>query len=72
MIFTACDAGQACDTFSIFITVLPLNETPVANDVTITTTENTPIDWCIPATDANGDDLNINTVSYTHLRAHET
>ena len=23
MIFTACDAGQACDTFSIFITVLP-------------------------------------------------
>ena len=63
MIFTACDAGQACDTFSIFITVLPLNETPVANDVTITTTENTPIDWCIPATDANGDDLNINIVT---------
>ncbi|MEO8066577.1 MAG: Ig-like domain-containing protein, partial [Flavobacteriales bacterium] len=62
-----CDGNGGCDTVTVVITVTPINDAPVIDDgfgdpmdtLSVTLPENTPINLCIPATDADGDALDI-------------
>lgn len=62
-----CDSNGACDTVTVNIQVLPVNDPPIIDDgngndmdtLAVTTPEDTPITLCIPATDADGDPLDI-------------
>ena len=74
--YIVCDTATPplCDTAQIIITVNPVNDPPVAVNDTATTTDQDPIviDAQANDSDIDGDTLTITTVSYTHLRAHET
>jgi gliding motility-associated-like protein len=50
-----CDNGtpSLCDTAFVHITVTPVNDSPVVNDTTITTNEDSPVTVCIPVSDAD-------------------
>ncbi len=52
-IYSICDneAPPACDTATVYITVVPVNDPPVVPDTTVTTPEDTAITVCIPITD---------------------
>lgn len=43
-VYKVCDDLGNCDTATIVITVIPSGEKPVANDDTVTTDKNTPVD----------------------------
>jgi gliding motility-associated-like protein len=49
-----CDNGtpSLCDTSYIYINVSPVNNPPVVNDTTITTTEDNAVTVCLPITDS--------------------
>jgi|GEM_PF-866290 len=50
-----CDNGSPslCDTSFVTITVTPVNDSPVVNDTTVTTNEDSPVTVCIPVSDAD-------------------
>ena len=60
-----CDGNGACDTVTVVLDVTPVNDPPVIDDgfgnpmdtLIVTTPMDTPINLCIPATDADGDAL---------------
>jgi predicted extracellular nuclease len=66
--FTASD-GYLTDTGTVTITVNPVNDPPVANDQTLSTNEDVPLNGTLSAADADGDAL-----SYTQATgpAHGT
>lgn len=43
-VYEVCDDLDHCDTATIVITIVPSGEKPVANDDTVTTDKNTPVD----------------------------
>lgn len=51
--YSICDTEvpAACDTATVYITVIPVNDPPFVPDTTITTPEDTPITVCIPIMD---------------------
>jgi gliding motility-associated-like protein len=53
-----CDDGTPlpalCTNDTIFITITPVNDPPVAADTTISTPEDTPVTVCVPFTDVDG------------------
>ena len=67
-----CDGNGGCDTVTVVIEVTPVNDPPVIDDgngnsmdtLTVTVSEDTPLNLCIPATDADGDALDI--TAYTN------
>lgn len=52
-IYSICDneVPAACDTATVYITVVPVNDPPVVPDTTVTTPEDTPVTVCITITD---------------------
>src|SRR5690606_31028204 len=54
---TVSDGQGGSTTATVSIGVTPVNDAPVASDVTLSTNEDTPIDGAIAASDADGDDL---------------
>ena len=53
------------NTATILITVLPINDAPVASDIAVTTNEDTPIDITLLITDVDGDEINYNILTNT-------
>ncbi len=53
--YVACDKGipapVLCDTATVIITILPVNDKPFIPDTLVTTPEDTPITVCLPITD---------------------
>jgi gliding motility-associated-like protein len=56
--YVICDAGMPvlCDTADVVITVIPVNDPPVATPTPQTTPEDTPIVVCVPFTDQDPGD----------------
>lgn len=62
-----CDGNGGCDTVTVVIAIAPINDPPVIDDgngngmdtLSVTLPEDTPINLCIPASDAEGDALDI-------------
>ena len=48
---------------TVTVTITPINDAPVANDASITTTENTPISGTLSASDADGQALTFSILS---------
>jgi len=53
--YAICDAGGLCDTAEVFITILPVNDAPIAVDNTDNTAENTPVTHPVLADDSDPD-----------------
>ena len=63
-------SGIICDlhwsnTANISITVLPINDAPVAFDIDTTTNEDTPVDITLLVTDVDADEINYNILTLT-------
>ena len=56
-VFEVCDPSGACDTGVVRIEVTPRNDPPVANDKSVTVTEEAAAALTVTATDADGDAL---------------
>jgi gliding motility-associated-like protein len=67
LIYKVCDSGTPtkCDTARLVITITPINDRPIANSDTIrrTTNEDEPIVICVPATDVEGNRIDVSNVS---------
>ncbi|MFC2082458.1 Ig-like domain-containing protein [Candidatus Bipolaricaulota bacterium] len=61
--FRVCDSGNGCEEATLTIEVLPLNHAPTANDEALTTSEDTPVDLTVTASDPDGDVLTYGIVS---------
>jgi hypothetical protein len=61
--FAATDAGGAATPATVSITVLPTNTTPVADNLVLTTTQESVLAVILTATDTDGDDLTYTVVS---------
>ncbi len=55
--YTVTDANGATATATVSLTVTPVNDAPVAADVSETTNEDTPLNGTLVATDVDGDTL---------------
>lgn len=71
--YRICDTTSPvtlCDTADVVITVTPVNETPIAQDDTAATTENTPVIIPVVTNDYDTDRLDTasNNLDYTTLR----
>ncbi|AEA45325.1 tandem-95 repeat protein [Fluviicola taffensis] len=66
LIYSICDTGMPvlCDTALVIITVTPVNDAPVANGDTATTSEDTPVVINVPSNDTDVDG-NLNNTSVT-------
>ena len=53
------------NTAKISITVLPINDAPVASDIAVTTNEDTPVDITLLVTDVDADEINYNILTST-------
>ena len=53
------------NTATILITINPVNDAPVASDITVTTNEDTPVDITLLVTDVDGDEINYNILTST-------
>ena len=51
------------NTANISLTVLPLNDAPVASDIAVTTNEDTPVDITLLVTDPDADEINYNILN---------
>jgi len=60
--YQVCDSDGVCDEAAVAITVLPIDDPPVANDQAVTAEEDTPLPITVTATDPDGD-----TLAYTIL-----
>lgn len=60
--FTVIDDKGAYDTGTVFITVNPVNDAPVAQDGSASTDEGVAVDIVLSASDIEGDDLDYNAV----------
>ncbi|MBX2910233.1 MAG: tandem-95 repeat protein [Chitinophagales bacterium] len=51
--YQVCNSGSPvmCDTAYVFINVTPVNQPPHVPDTTITTPQDTPVNFCLPITD---------------------
>ncbi|MBK6775612.1 MAG: tandem-95 repeat protein [Flavobacteriales bacterium] len=64
-----CDGFGGCDTVAVVIDVTPVNDAPVIEDgnggpmdtLLVTTPEDTPINLCLPVSDAEGDPVDVTT-----------
>jgi len=54
-VYEICDSGLLCDTATVSITITPVNDPPVANDDTDSTSEDTPIVIDVAANDTDVD-----------------
>ncbi|NGF75955.1 tandem-95 repeat protein [Fluviicola sp. SGL-29] len=66
LVYSICDTGMPvlCDTAIVVITVIPVNDAPVADDDTATTDENTPVVIDVPSNDTDADG-NLDVTSVT-------
>ncbi|HHB79664.1 MAG TPA: tandem-95 repeat protein [Saprospiraceae bacterium] len=68
-IYQVCDTGdpQQCDTATVYITVTPVNDPPIAIDDNFTTPEDTPLSESVALndTDPDGGSLNYDTTPVT-------
>jgi len=55
--YQICDDQGVCDEAAVHVTVLPVDDPPVANDETSTAEEDTPLPITVTATDPDGDAL---------------
>lgn len=55
--FTVTDSDGATGTATVEISVAPVNDPPIATDATVTTDEDTPVDFTLTADDVDGDTL---------------
>lgn len=55
--FSVTDAGGLSATATVFLSVGPVNDNPVAGDQQVTTSEDTPLAVTLAATDVDGDEL---------------
>ena len=71
-IYNLCDNGipVLCDTAIVKITVLPVNDPPVANDDSGTTPEDTQVVICVPGNDTDAEGLNLGSVNITVAPLH--
>jgi subtilisin family serine protease len=60
--YQICDTYNSCDTATVTVTVTPVNDPPVANDDSATTTEETPVTIDVAANDED-DNLNNSTAT---------
>jgi len=69
--YTVCDDGspQECDTATVSITILPVNDAPVANDDSAGTDEDTPVVISVLTNDSDAED-NTLTVEAVGAPAH--
>lgn len=49
-----CDGGGLCDTATLVITILPVNDPPIVPDTALTTPMDSTITACLPITDIDG------------------
>jgi hypothetical protein len=56
--------GQATSSFTVQVTVLPVNDPPVITPFSLTTDEDTPIDFCVETSDIDGDSVSIDRNRY--------
>jgi len=58
-VYEVCDnvAPSLCSTVSVTITIIPVNDPPVASAPSVTTLEDTPVGGAVTATDPDGDQL---------------
>ena len=63
-VYSVCDNGSPvkCDTATVYITILPVNDPPFIPDTTITTGEDTAVNICLPITDIESFDLHVSAV----------
>jgi len=61
--YQVCDSEGVCDEASVAITVLPVDDPPVANDQSLTAEEDTPLPLTVTATDPDGDTLTFSILS---------
>ncbi len=50
-----CDIFNNCTEVTVFINELPDNTPPTANDTTLTTFQETPVNWCLEVIEPDGD-----------------
>ena len=62
--FKVCDPSGACDTATLTVTVLPLNDAPIANNSTNTTPEDTPVSGTL-ATSVSDTDSPTGSLTFT-------
>lgn len=63
-IYEVCDTSDVCGTASVSITVEPVNDSPVANDDSVTTSENTAVLISVTANDSDPDgDLDLTSTN---------
>ncbi|MFC2082459.1 Ig-like domain-containing protein [Candidatus Bipolaricaulota bacterium] len=55
--YQVCDADNVCDSAAVSVTVVPVNDPPVANNELASTFEDTPIAITVTGTDLDGDVL---------------
>ncbi|MFM1879377.1 MAG: hypothetical protein RLZZ241_2243, partial [Bacteroidota bacterium] len=55
--YTLCDANGICSTATVSITVTPVNDTPLADDQSVNTAEDTSLDITLLGSDVDGDAL---------------
>jgi hypothetical protein len=57
------DGKGGTDTATVTVTINPVNDVPLADDQSITTDEDTPVDITLTASDVDGDSLSFSVVS---------
>lgn len=62
-VYEACDTGPLCDTATVDLTIIPVNDPPLANDDSVTTLEDTPVAITLTGSDAEGDGLTFSVVT---------
>ena len=71
--YTVSDGNGSSAEASVTVTINAVNDSPVANDDTVTTNEDTPVDITLQASDIEGDALTYQIVSEpTHGTLHGT
>jgi Bacterial Ig domain len=66
VVFRATDPSGASGTVTVSITVTPVNDPPIADDLLITTDEDVPVGITLTATDVDGDPLTFVAGTPTH------
>jgi PKD repeat protein len=61
--YTISDGNGGTDAATVTIAVNPVNDPPVANDQSVTTPEDTPLDMTLTGSDADGDALTYSVVT---------
>lgn len=61
--FQVCDTGNACDTASLSIEVIPVNDSPIGIAQNLSTSEDNTMSWAAAYSDVDSDNLTISITS---------